>query len=101
MKCNRGCNQFSFFNLLEGRRVQVSSNRYILKKMTMIQFSVKQPIIIYYGTEIGTTQQQSIWDSYVHGDIVARQPMQWDNFDEELFLFYQNLCHKRSRKPID
>jgi len=78
-----------------------NNNKNILKKMAMIQFSVKQPIIIYYGTEIGMTQQQSIWDSCVHGDIVARQPMQWNNFDEELFLFYQNLCHKRSLKRID
>ena len=69
--------------------------------MAMIQFSVHQPIIIYYGTEIGMTQQQSIWDICFHGDIVARQPMQWNNIDEEIFLFYQNLCHKRNRKLID
>ena len=78
-----------------------NNNKNILKKMAMIQFSIKQPIIIYYGTEIGMTQQQSIWNTCNHGDIYARQPMQWNNIDEELFLFYQNLCHKRSRKTID
>ena len=65
------------------------NNKEILKKMAIIQFSVPQPIIIYYGTEIGMTQQKSVWDSNNHDDIVVRQPMQWNHVDEELLLFYQ------------
>ena len=71
------------------------NNKDLLKKMVKIQFSVHQPIIIYYGTEIGMSQQKSIWDSSEHGDIQARQPMQWDHIDEDLLLFYQSLTKKR------
>jgi glycosidase len=59
-----------------------------------IQFFLNQPKIIYYGTEIGMTQGKSIYSTPYHGDVFARQAMQWENFDEALLLFYQHLIDK-------
>jgi len=68
-----------------------------LKKAAEIQFSMQQPCIIYYGTEIGMTQNKSIWSISNHGDIQARQPMNWNNIDWVLFNFYKKLVKdKRS-----
>jgi len=74
------------------------NNKDLLKRIATIQFSVHQPVIIYYGTEIGMTQQKSIWDCPAHGDIQARQSMQWNHIDEDLLLFYQTLAKKRKTR---
>ena len=63
--------------------------------MATLQFSIPQPVILYYGTEIGMSQVRSIWDDSSHGDIQARQPMQWNHMDEDLLIFYQTLSKKR------
>lgn len=77
---------------------EVGNNKELLKKAATIQFSVDQPVIIYYGTEIGMTQKKSVWTGKAHADVHARQPMQWDTIDKELFLFYQDLIKERNRK---
>ncbi len=57
-------------------------------------FTLKQPIILYYGTEHGMTQNKSI--SGKNGnDIFARQMMQWNNLNEENILFFKALAIKR------
>ncbi len=66
-----------------------------LKEAAKIQFSLHQPAIIYYGTEIGMSQQQSIWSKSPHGDNIARSPMQWNKQDRDLFSFYQDLIKQR------
>lgn len=66
-----------------------------LKEAAQIQFSLNQPAIIYYGTEIGMTQTTSMWDISVHGDIQARQPMNWKIQDMELLEFYKKLIKQR------
>jgi len=66
-----------------------------LMEAIRIQFSVDQPVIIYYGTERGMTQDRSIWSEKPHGDLLARQPMQWNKNDEALFSLYQELIKKR------
>jgi len=63
-----------------------------------IQFSVDQPIIIYYGTEAGMTQESSMWHSPFHGDLQARQPMNWDNPDKELLSFYKKHIYDEKTK---
>jgi glycosidase len=75
-----------------------NNDKNFLKKLSKVQFSVNQPIIIYYGTEIGMTQQRSVWNSISYGDIEARQPMQWNHIDTEILLFYQQLCHQRKKR---
>ncbi len=68
-----------------------------LKKAATLQFSTSQPVIIYYGTEIGMSQQQSIWDQPMHGDVLAREPMQWHHINEDIFSFYTQLINKRKK----
>jgi glycosidase len=62
-----------------------------LKQAAKIQFSVSQPNIIYYGTEIGMSQDKSIWSFTSHGDLQARRPMDWENIDSDLEKFYRSL----------
>jgi len=41
------------------------------------------------------TQTTSMWDISVHGDIQARQPMNWKIQDIELLEFYKKLIKQR------
>jgi glycosidase len=66
-----------------------------LMKAAEYQFKTDQPIIIYYGTEVGLNQNKSIWDSNYHGDIQARMPMKWKDQDEKLLNYYKNLIKNR------
>jgi cyclomaltodextrinase len=69
-----------------------------LKAAATIQFSLDQPAVIYYGTEVGMTQKQSLWTVPSNGDLLARQPMDWENQNNELRLFYKNLIHKKMER---
>ena len=69
-----------------------------LKRAAIIQFSLLQPAIIYYGTEIGMTQTKSHWTIPSNGDLQARQPMNWTNQDQDLFTFYKKLIKKKNKK---
>lgn len=71
-----------------------------LRKAAQYQFEINQPIIIYYGTEIGLTQNKSIWHSNYHGDIQTRKPMKWNNYDTSLFKFYKKLIENKKQKSI-
>ena len=66
-----------------------------LMKAAEYQFRTHQPLIIYYGTEVGLSQNKSVWDSNYHGDIQARMPMKWINQDEKLLNFYKKLIKNR------
>ena len=71
-----------------------------LKQAAQIQFSLKQPAIIYYGTETGMTQTKSQWDIPIHGDLQARQPMNWDNQNFALNQFYKKIiAYKKKENP--
>jgi len=69
-----------------------------LKEAAAIQFSLPQPPIIYYGTEIGMTQTKSLWDFPFNGDLQARQPMDWTAQNDELLQFYKQLIQKKNKK---
>lgn len=69
-----------------------------LKSAARVQFKLNQPIIIYYGTEVGMTHNSSVQEQKPHADIEARQPMIWKNQDLELFEFYKKLI--RDKKKI-
>lgn len=71
-----------------------------LKAAATIQFSLPQPAIMYYGTEIGMTQTTSVWSFPSNGDLQARQPMNWETPDTELYSFYKKLIQKKQyEKP--
>ena len=66
-------------------------NKGLLKKAAKIQFSINQPKIIYYGTEVGMSQQNSVSDSSENGDLQARELMKWENQDKDLLEFYKDV----------
>ncbi|MFH1100940.1 MAG: alpha-amylase family glycosyl hydrolase [Methanobacteriota archaeon] len=70
-----------------------------LQQAARLQFSLPQPVIIYYGTESGVTQTQSIWKNPSYGDLQARQPMNWDQQNTALIQFYkQAIAQKKDEK---
>jgi glycosidase len=69
-----------------------------LKQASEIQFSIAQPHIIYYGTEVGMSQKYSIYNFQVNGDIQVRQPMSWNKIDSNLQLFYKSLIEAKKKK---
>jgi glycosidase len=69
-----------------------------LKTAASIQFSLPQPAIIYYGTEIGMTQTTSQWTIPSNGDLQARQPMNWNTQDQEILTFYKKLIQIKNKK---
>lgn len=79
---------------------QCNNNTDQLKRAARVQFSLSQPIILYYGTEQRMIQTKSVWEIKNHGDLHVRMPMPWNNNnkDNELFYFYRNLIHKRLKK---
>jgi len=79
---------------------ECKNNKEKIKKAVKIQFSIPQPSIIYYGTEIGMTQNKSIWNISNHGDLLARQPMNWNKPDFDLLNFYKKLI-KEKKEVLD
>ena len=79
---------------------ECNNNKNKLKKAAEYQFMVNQPIIIYYGTEIGLTQNKSIWNLESHGDLQTRMPMIWRDYDENLLNYYKDLIKKRINKSL-
>jgi cyclomaltodextrinase len=79
---------------------ECKNNKEKLKKAAEIQFAIPQPSIIYYGTEIGITQNISIWEITSYGDLQARQPMNWENPDYNLLNFYKKLIKEKKEGII-
>jgi len=79
---------------------ECKNNKEKIKEVATIQFSINQPPVIYYGTELGMSQDKSLWEFSSHGDLQARQPMKWEKQDTELFSFYKRLIQERERSEI-
>ncbi len=79
---NHDLNRFMFL---------AGNNKEKLKKAATKQFSLPQPAIIYYGTETGLGQEQSVWDQRPYADLEARRPMPWNNLDQDLIDFYKKI----------
>jgi cyclomaltodextrinase len=77
---------------------QCGNDKEKLKDAAVVQFSLPQPSIIYYGTETGMTQTTSQRKIPTNGDLQARAPMNWDAPDKELYLFYKKLLQKKNKK---
>ncbi len=69
-----------------------------LKTAAAVQFQIDQPIIIYYGTEIGMTHQNPVAVNRPHSDLEARQPMNWQSPNMEIFNFYKELIKTRIQR---
>lgn len=66
-----------------------------LKAAATLQFQFEQPVIIYYGTEVGMSHDQPVVVNKPHSDLEARQPMAWDYLNAEIFQFYRELIKNR------
>lgn len=66
-----------------------------LKRAATLLATLAQPMIIYYGTEIAMTQTQPFSARPRHGDLLARQRMDWANPDLDMLQFYKDLIHSR------
>jgi cyclomaltodextrinase / maltogenic alpha-amylase / neopullulanase len=70
-----------------------------LRAAAVCQFTLAGPPIVYYGTEVGLSQQRSIKDA---GDRHARLPMLWGGEqDRELLAFYRQLVALRRELPAE
>jgi glycosidase len=77
---------------------QAGNDKEKLKAAATLQFSLQQPAIIYYGTEIGMTQTASQWKFPTNGDLQARAPMNWGAQDTDLYLLYKKELQKKNKK---
>lgn len=72
-----------------------------LKLAALCQFTLPGPPVVYYGTEVGVSQERDIVQA--HGHIVeeSRMPMRWgDEQDQELHSYYRWLVHLRHEYPV-
>jgi cyclomaltodextrinase len=69
-----------------------------LKVAASIQFQIEQPVIIYYGTETGMTHRKPVAVNRPHSDLQARQPMNWQKPNAEVFNYYKELIKNRVQK---
>jgi cyclomaltodextrinase len=69
-----------------------------LKMAVTLQMSTAQPAIIYYGTEIGLTQEQPLNPLQPFSDLHARKPMPWHNQNTNLLDFFRECIQKRYEK---
>ena len=74
------------------------NNKEKLEYAAEIQFSISQPHIIYYGTEVGMSQNYSIYNFPVNGDLQARRPMNWNKTDYDLQFLYKSLIREKKKK---
>lgn len=70
-----------------------------LKLASVLQFSLSQPPIIYYGTEVGLSQAMSISEFENNGDVQTRRMMIWDEEqqDKDILKHYNRLCFLRKK----
>lgn len=69
-----------------------------LKQAAACQFSLGGPPIIYYGTEVGLSQQRDVRQGSLGILEESRLPMPWgDEQDGDLLSFYQRLIQLRNR----
>lgn len=74
------------------------NDRERLKAAARLQFSLDQPAVIYYGTEVGMTHEYPVAVGRPHSDLQARQPMPWNGQDKELFAFYRELIRQKKEQ---
>jgi len=68
-----------------------------LKLAAVCQFTLPQPPIIYYGTEVGLSQEEDVRQI---GFAACRLPMVWDDQqDGELLEFYRTIVRVRLAHP--
>ncbi|MBU5688262.1 MAG: alpha-amylase family glycosyl hydrolase [Candidatus Aenigmatarchaeota archaeon] len=87
---NHDMNRFLFEAKNNVKKIELAS---------VLQFCLNQPVIIYYGDEIGLSQAISIEELENNGDVQARRTMIWnkDEQNKNLYNHYRKLCLLRDR----
>lgn len=71
-----------------------------LKLAALCQFTLSGPPIIYYGTEVGLSQERDIRQNGLGLLEESRLPMLWEDAqDQELLRYYQKLIQIRRQNP--
>ena len=72
-----------------------------LKLAAMCQFTLPHPPVVYYGTEVGLSQQRDVRSADGSGHPEeSRLPMPWGAAqDRDLLAFYRRLVALRHRTP--
>lgn len=65
-----------------------------LKEALEMLFSLHCPVSLYYGTETGLIQPETMYQTKPHADLAVRAPMNWDSADTELIRFVAALAEK-------
>lgn len=73
-----------------------------LKLAALCQFTLIGQPIVYYGTEVGLSQNQDmVYPDGTHDMAEARLPMVWGaGQDQDLHQFYRQLIHFRRQHPV-
>ncbi|MBU5690323.1 MAG: alpha-amylase family glycosyl hydrolase [Candidatus Aenigmatarchaeota archaeon] len=79
---------------------EVKNNKNIAKMAAVFQFIQSQPVIIYYGNEIGLSQAIDIAEIKENGDVQARRAMMWDDVDKDMLDHYKRLCMLRKKLDV-
>lgn len=58
------------------------------------------PIAIYYGTESGMSQTESIKSGKPHADLAVRQPMHWYAIDAEMHDWLRTVLKRRAEDTV-
>lgn len=66
-----------------------------LKLAFEIQLKINFPAIIYYGTEAGLIQKNSVNTIIPYSDLNARMPFDWNNINNDLLSFVKKLIKER------
>jgi glycosidase len=71
----------------------------MVKLASLLQFTLSQPPIIYYGDEIGMKQDSDVGDLKDYKDLHVRRKMIWDSKKQnnELLKHYKKLCDLRKK----
>ena len=89
---NHDCNRFLW--LVEGDKRR-------LKLAALCQFTLTGPPVVYYGTEVGLSQERDMVQDDRHIMAEVRLPMLWgEEQDRQLWEYYRWLMHFRRQHPV-
>lgn len=73
-----------------------------LKLAALCQFTLTPTPVVYYGTEVGMTQEYDSRDRAHGGDAQIRQDMSWNpaDWDQDLLAYYRRLIALRRTYPV-
>ena len=78
----------------------VQGDKTLLKLAALCQFTLAGPPVIYYGTEVGLSQERDTRQDGLGIPEEARLPMLWGNQqDAQLYRFYRDLIALRHARP--